>query len=428
MKAKVNESKGIVIKEFDWIREKIPTEENNNELPTKAFNALENFVLASNNEFLTLSVRKNIGKVISAKNYVGIITLKDGTVIEILPKIANIVNDNYATRKIFIEMLKTLKDTPFKEFNHSNLNTEKLSLFEIFIKMFLDEAITLSKQGLKSAYVETEENEKYYKGKLLVSQNIRYNISNKARFFVCYDDFSVNRPENKLIKTTLKYLHSLTREQSNQRKIISLLSEFDRVDYSTDHDTDFSKATLDRTMKRYTNLINWCRVFLKGNSFSAYAGSEIAIALLFPMEKIFESYVAALFRKHTLDFSISTQDNLLSLFDSPNKAFYLKPDILLKNKDDKREIVLDTKWKLLSENKENYGISQSDMYQMYAYGKKYTANQVILLYPTAEMPIKTKSYSSVKENFTVDVRFIDLSSICFKKQDAVDKAINNIFA
>ena len=48
---------------------------------------------------------------------------------------------------------------------------------------------------------------------------------------------------------------------------------------------------------------------------------------------------------------------------------------------------MDTKWKRLSGSlKNNYGISQADMYQMYAYQKKYEAkgnnvNGVTLLYP-----------------------------------------------
>ena len=46
--------------------------------------------------------------------------------------------------------------------------------------------------------------------------------------------------------------------------------------------------------------------------------------------------------------------------------------------------MLDTKWKLLSPQWHNYGISQADMYQMYAYQKEYAANQAVLLYPNCE--------------------------------------------
>jgi 5-methylcytosine-specific restriction enzyme subunit McrC len=34
--------------------------------------------------------------------------------------------------------------------------------------------------------------------------------------------------------------------------------------------------------------------------------------------------------------------------------------------------------------KQNYGIEQSDLYQMYAYGKKYHAQQLFLIYPANE--------------------------------------------
>ena len=41
----------------------------------------------------------------------------------------------------------------------------------------------------------------------------------------------------------------------------------------------------------------WCRIFLKGKSFTSFAGSDVAYALLFPMETLFESYIACLIKK-----------------------------------------------------------------------------------------------------------------------------------
>ena len=62
-------------------------------LPQNTFNNLENFILANQGtetepvELMGISGRKGAGKVITAKNYVGMIAMNDGTVIEILPKI-----------------------------------------------------------------------------------------------------------------------------------------------------------------------------------------------------------------------------------------------------------------------------------------------------------------------------------------------------
>ena len=386
-------------------------------LPERTFAALETFILANTAgaeteaiELLSLSARRGIGKIITARNYVGLITMTDGTVIEILPKIAGADISVGDTKRIFLEMLKTLKDVTFKDFNVSNLRTDKLSLFEIFIKMFLDEVSVLTKQGLKAAYMPVEANERFYKGKLLASQNIKHNLMNYERFFVRYDDFSFNRPENRLIKSTLLFLLKQTADSRNRHNVARLLTFFESVDYSDSYESDFSKCISDRSMSHYDKALSWCRVFLKGNSFTAFAGSEVALALLFPMEKIFESFVAAKFRKHLgSGVSLRTQDNRYSLFDSPTRAFALRPDLVLES--GARTVILDTKWKLLSDNVRNNGISQSDMYQMYAYSKKYDADGIVLLYPQSDSVSKGEIRYASDDNVKVDVSFIDLRNV-----------------
>ena len=383
-------------------------------LPQNTFDALEAFILANTDdgetgavELLSLSARRSVGKVITARNYVGLITMTDGTVIEILPKISGNGISQKETKQIFLEMLKTLNDVNFKNFNVSNLRTDRLDLFEIFIKMFLDEVTVLTKQGLKSAYSTIENNERFCKGKLLTSQDIKHNLVTRERFYVSYDDFNINRPENRLIKTTLRFLLKASNDMQNRLYATRLLSFFEGVEYSFSCDADFSKCFPDRSMNHYERALSWCRVFLKGNSFTAFAGSHVALALLFPMEKVFESFVAAKFRKLiSRKVNLRTQDTTYSLFDSPNRAFALRPDIVLDF--DGYKVVLDTKWKLLSDKASNWGISQSDMYQMYAYGRKYEAERVVLLYPDSEKVSKKDMGYLSNDNVKVDVAFIDL--------------------
>ncbi|WP_158520589.1 McrC family protein [Aerococcus sp. 1KP-2016] len=399
-------------------------------LPEKTFDALEAFILANTNdtateavELLSLSVRRNIGKVITARNYVGLITMSDGTVIEILPKIADGEITVSETKQIFLEMLKTLNDVNFKDFNVSSLHTERLSLLEIFIKMFLDEVTILTKQGLKAAYTPIESNEKFYKGKLLASQNLKHNLVNKERFFVRYDDFNINRPENRLIKSTISFLLKATSDVRNRQLASRLLTYFDKVGFSTNYEGDLSRCFADRSVSHYQKVLSWCRVFLRGNSFTAFAGSEVALALLFPMEKVFESFIAARFRKHlSTGINIRTQDNRYSLFDSPSRAFALRPDIVLEF--DGRTIVLDTKWKLLTDSARNKGISQSDMYQMYAYSKKYEADGIVLVYPNSNLINRTNISFASDDNVKVSVSFIDLRNVEGSISKLVDDIVN----
>jgi hypothetical protein len=163
-------------------------------------------------------------------------------------------------------------------------------------------------------------------------------------------------------------------------------------------------------MKGYATALLWSKVFLQGKSFTSFSGSNVAFALLFPMETLFESYVASLMRKQLqgTDYSFSAQDKGYHLFDNPKK-FMLRPDIVIKNKIIKTVFVMDTKWKLLSLSKANAGISQADMYQMYAYQKKYNAKNITLLYPkTAENIDEGRLTFISNDGVTVNVKFVDL--------------------
>ena len=152
-------------------------------------------------------------------------------------------------------------------------------------------------------------------------------------------------------------------------------------------------------------------------SFSTFSGETTSRALLFPMESVYESYVAMKMKKvfGPEGWHVSSQDKGKYLFEEPTKKFKLRPDIVIKNGD--RIVVLDTKWKkLVPDPRINYGISQADMYQMYAYSKKYDTSDIWLLYPlNANMkdrpPIHylATDVSSIRTN--VNVFFVDVANI-----------------
>ena len=88
------------------------------------------------------------------------------------------------------------------------------------------------------------------------------------------------------------------------------------------------------------------------------------------MEKVFESYIGFHLKKLLSNsaWQVQLQDKGYHLFQG---KFALRPDIVLTNGAGK--IVLDTKWKMLSNTPHNnYGITQADMYQIYAYAKNIT--------------------------------------------------------
>jgi 5-methylcytosine-specific restriction enzyme subunit McrC len=393
-------------------------------LPKKEFDNLVTFIHefvgtednADALEFMRIGYRRNLGEVISFKNYVGLIQMKNGFQIQVLPKISfcnGEDKDNKQTKKIFIKMLRSMKDFPSKVFNDASLKVDKMNLYELFINMYLQEVRILVKYGIKSAYIRQEDNLHYYKGKLIVGQHVRTNLAHKERFYVSYEEFHPNRPENRLIKATLLKLQNLTTSFENSKEIRQILTSFEMVEPSINYLKDFSKVVINRNTKEYKLLMQWSKVFLLDKSFTTFSGKTTSRALLFPMESVYESYVAQQMKKvmRPEGWELSSQDKGQYLFIEPRKQFALRPDIVMKKND--RIIILDTKWKRLIDNeRSNYGISQSDMYQMYAYSKKYMTQEIWLLYPITD---EIKDYEAIKfesgDGTTVRIHFIDVANI-----------------
>lgn len=406
--------KEFILKEFEYLQYKDNTKDNF--IKKETFDSLEKFVLENEKtaQYLKITTKNGFGKVLQAQNYVGVIQTKDGTTIEILPKIKNATTEK--SKDILIKMLKTLKNSPFKNLSVANLKSSKIPLFEIFISMFLEELTVLVRNGIKSDYISKEENLKFLKGKLKISEQIKYNTIHKERFFVQYEEFISNRVENRLIKTTLQFLYNKSKINKNQQRIREFLFVFDEIEISHNIKTDFSKIKLNRQMKDYEQVLLWCKTFLLENSFSPYKGNDIAFALLFDMNLLFESFVYSYLKKSSNFQDIKSQDRTHHLaYENGIGRFRLKPDIVING----GKIIADTKWKILSEDKAYNGVLQDDMYQLYAYGTKYdNCEKMYLIYPFDELIIKN-SYNYFKnKELKLDILFFDVY-----KKEFVDKNI-----
>ena len=403
-------------------------------LPETVFKDLRDFIhaYAGNEEqadaldFLKISFRRNVGDIISVNSYVGLIQMRNGYQVQVLPKIDFGTDDDLVqTKKVFLRMLRSMKDFPGKVFNESNLKMDRMPLYEIFINMYLQEVRILVKHGIKSSYISCEDNLNYYKGKVIVQRQIKYNAAHRERFYVKYDEYNINRPENRLVKATLLKLQEISTSAENQKEIRQLLTFFEMVVPSMNYHKDFSKIVIDRSTKEYEMIMRWSKVFLLNKSFTTFTGTTNARALLFPMEKVFESYVAQQLRKviAETEWEISTQDKGYYLFDFP-RQFALRPDIVL-TRENGTKVVLDTKWKsLFDKPRMNYGISQADMYQMYVYAKKYHTSEIWLLYPlNNEMRNHDEISFTSDDGVVVKLFFVDLVNIEQSLGELLEKLI-----
>ena len=376
----------------------------------KDFDDIENFILknSKNAPFLRIGSGGG-GKFIQARNYVGVLQTKSGLTIEILPKIAD-KNDTDKVNNLkdaFLKMLKSLKNFPSKSSNLANLKTQNLPLLETFISMFLCELEALVKKGIKSDYVALEDNLKFLKGKLNINEQIKRNSIHKERFYVEYSEFLSDIKINQIIKTTLKFLYKKSNSSKNQQKIRELLFIFDEVSTCGDYKNFFTNFAINRQVKHYEQALLWCKIFLLGDSFTPHKGDDLAIALLFDMNTLFESYVGNFIKKKLPD--VILQHRRKYLIEEPIRDFGLEPDIFLEGK-----FIADTKWKIIRQDnnggEKKNKISQADLYQLYAYGKKYECDKLYLIYPKIDGAKQEPMNFKYDDKMQLEILYFDLEN------------------
>lgn len=336
---------------------------------------------------------KRQGKSIALQvvNFVGVLDTPCGTRIEILPKVATNDEDPELARKTLLKMLSVVEKLKLEQFHNSSLKIVKQPLFEVLITQFLTATSKLIKRGLRSQYQRIERESSFLKGQLLTAKQIRQRPGRQHYFHVSHDIFTADRSENRLLHSALVQVLKWTKSSNNQRLARELLFVFHDIEKSVDYKSDFRKWSTDRTLAHYRDIKPWCELILSQQSPITMSGSNHGVSFLFPMEVLFERYVAAKLKRQLakpLRLTEQTQSKALTKHKDQN-WFKLRPDIVVFN--DKTIVsVMDTKWKVLNQNldtgRDKYNLAQSDMYQLFAYGEKYMKGkgELYLIYPKHE--------------------------------------------
>ncbi len=325
-------------------------------------------------------------KQLRVQNYVGVVRLTDGVQIEVLPKISKRL-DQDAARQLLVKMLVELADSPFFEGTAADLEAYDMPIFELLLRCYLEHVTTIVRKGIARTYVTCEDNLVYLRGKLQLSEHIRRNSYNASRVYCEFDEYDIDRPINRLIKSALLIVHKLSREPANQQRCRELLFWFDGVPGTTDPRIDFRRVLRDRLVQHYAPAMPLCRLILYNLNPLTQQGDNQVVSMLFPMETVFESYVGAKLPHQFREWHVSPQASGKALIEEhlARKMFNLYPDFLFTQASTR--VIADTKWKLIDETdrSDRYGISQADIYQLFGYTQKYLENQqpreVMLVYP-----------------------------------------------
>ncbi len=384
---------GITIYEFDALAGSVAADaEGVHRIPDKVYGWLEDQCLrsaeAGEAAWLRLTQRRG-RRVVQVTSYVGVIRAPDGFQIEVLPKVGKAIGGGAKqARQLLIEMLCCLQGFRHVQTDSARISAAHMPLLEVFIAEFLQSVEHIVKSGLRSDYASRQDNLFALRGKLLMASHLRQNLYRADRFFTEHDEFSTDRPENRLLHAALRRVLMRSASQANQQLARELQFVFADVPVSAQPRIDFQRVRLDRCMGYYAGALAWARLILDEESPLTGTGGHRAPSLLFPMEAVFEAFVAKhLARQLARPLILKTQARSHHLVRHREQNWFrLKPDLLIR-KAGRDALVLDTKWKLLDGSKANgtdkYGLSQGDFYQLQAYGQSHLDGQgdVVLIYP-----------------------------------------------
>jgi 5-methylcytosine-specific restriction enzyme subunit McrC len=286
-------------------------------------------------------------------------------------------------------------------------------LLEIWIRHFATELNRLLRMHPKHRYVEVDERVGFLRGKLLTERDLAAIGTLTGRYACRYELFT---PDH-LLNQTLKFCNDLLLGQtstplpapSSKRTSPGLPTS------RTVRPKDLARIRLDRLDREYEPLLEMCRLLLEGYAPGLRTGGIEQLAFVFDMNALFEEFVAAFLRRHKDRIELSDGRRFANI--EPQRAlgkqfgeFNMKVDLILTDTEGQRFLV-DTKYKVLDASKQHDGISQSDFYQMYAYGNagRRRYDRVVLQYPATEPAVDRLFHQA---GLALQVRQFALRKIC----------------
>jgi len=345
-------------------------------------------------------------------NYVGVLQTPCGTTLEILPKHQDHGDSLTSCRALLRRMIQSMLDLPTRDAGEAQLERFDAPLTEWVMGRFLAELDRILKRGIRFDYQRVEEERPFLRGQLNVFAQLRQPPGRAHHFQVRHDVFVPDRPENRLLKLALESIRLATQHPDNWRLAQEISFRLAEVPASTRIEDDFRAWGTDSLMVHYRAIKPWCELILNRSLPLALLGTHSGLSLLFPMERLFEQHVTRWLRRQLpSDVRLRAPASSLSLCTHDGKPiFQLKPDLLVEA--GPKRWILDAKWKRLdSADRDNkYGLSQSDFYQLHAYGMKYLQGRgnMALVYPRTTLFSEPLVPFHFDENLMLSVLPFDL--------------------
>ena len=332
-------------------------------------------------------------KGLRARGIVGVIATP-GCQLEILPKIegggeANVSDATLRAR--LIHMLAVAYDLPIEAGTMTQLGWQRETVLELLIRLFCAKLTDAVRQGMPRHYLEHEDDLPALQGRLDVTRQFSTLAVSPQKLACRFDALSPDIALNQVMRAAVSKLSRLSGAQENQRALRELGFVYADVAEVPPNALRWDRIVLDRTNRRWRDLLSLARLFLSDRHQQTSGGVIDGHALLFEMNVLFEAYVERILSRALVGtgFRVSSQGGHRDcLYEGETGRFQTRPDLIVRQ-GKKIALIIDTKWKRMTPRIDDpkQGVSQADVYQLMAYGRLYDCENVMLLYPHhADLP------------------------------------------
>lgn len=344
-----------------------------------------------------------------AFQHVGVLRLAPGRTVHIVPKIhraSGEVTDAGARQALqaLLRWLGYAGTLPFHAAERAALEMQNPDWFEIMTRFFAENLRSEWRRGPVRTYITKDDDRSpSLVGRWRVADQLRH-PAEKSVFCVSRDEFSGDTPLNRVLRYVCEMLRRRTTDRENRAILDGVAGEMDADAITLPFSVTLADADparlLSRLNVRYAPLLSLARLFLSNRSAELLPGSRTdpeTWSFTLDMNRLFEQFVTGFVTRHRalcLPDSLATCAILpqtrgavrhLATRETPptKNLFALEPDIAFQDTVDRSfPLLLDMKYKRLDgSERTNLGVSQTDLYQMFAYAHRYDCPRVILLYP-----------------------------------------------
>ncbi|WP_017349048.1 McrC family protein [Pantoea sp. A4] len=327
---------------------------------------------------------------IFAKQMVGVIAAT-GCSIEILPKIdARTKEPDAELRHRLIRMLDVAFGLKLGHGQAATMARQSGNLLEILIRLFAERLLAEVHRGLPRAYLAQEDDLPALRGRLNIKRQFTALAVRPDSLACHYDELSADTALMRIMKACVVMLRQYARAADTIRCLNELRNLLVNISDIPVGRLQWSQVRIDRTNHRWEMLYDLARLLLKRDWQATHHDNQAqkGITLLFPMNDLFEAYIAALAKRAVRDTESIVRaqaGRLYCLIEDKKEGkprFQTRPDLIIE-RDQKIIMIIDTKWKCIEPHSEDTkkGVSSADVYQMMAYAQIYQCPQVTLLYP-----------------------------------------------